>query len=136
MFTLFEHTADLGIHAEAADLATLMAEAARGLFSVLVSDSQSVRPVVEVRLAMEAQRYDDLLHDWLSELLFIFDTRRLVFCQFDMRFDGRELAAVVRGEPFDPERHPIGMEIKAITYHGLKVEQTPTGWTAEVILDL
>ncbi len=136
MFNLFEHTADLGIHAEAADLATLMAEAARGLFSVLVSDLGSVRSVVEVRLAMEAQRYDDLLHDWLAGLLFIFDTRRLVFCQFEVRFDGRDLTAVVRGEPLAPERHPIGMEIKAITYHGLKVEQTPAGWTAEVIVDL
>jgi len=136
MFSLFEHTADMGIRAEAPDLATLFAEAARGLSSILVSDLQQIRPQVEVHVSLSADRHDDLLHDWLAELLFIFDTRHLLLSEFDVRLDGTNLDAVARGEPIDPQRHPLGMEIKAVTYHGLKLEPTHAGWMAEVIVDL
>ena len=46
------------------------------------------------------------------------------------------MKATARGEPIDPERHELDMEVKAITYHGLKVERDGDGWLAEVIVDL
>jgi len=42
----------------------------------------------------------------------------------------------VRGETCDPARHSLAHEVKAVTYHGLAVEQVPDGWRAEVILDI
>jgi len=136
MYTFFEHTADMGIRIEAPDLPALFADAARGLFALLTSDSDQVRPLVAERIALSADRSDDLLHDWLAELLFLFDARHLLLSDFQVQVDESRLEAVVRGEPIDPERHPLGMEIKAITYHGLSVERGPSGWTAEVIVDL
>jgi len=46
------------------------------------------------------------------------------------------LRGEVRGEPFDPKRHPIEREVKAITYHQLSVERDGQGWRARVYVDL
>ena len=49
---------------------------------------------------------------------------------------GFELEATAAGEPYDPERHPVKIAIKAVTYHQLAVEQTASGWRARVIFDI
>jgi SHS2 domain-containing protein len=46
------------------------------------------------------------------------------------------LTATARGEPIDPSRHQIDDEVKAITWHALKVEQEGEEWTADVIIDV
>lgn len=136
MYEFFDHTADLGLHVRAADLDALFADAGRGFSEMLVEDISSIRPVVaeEVRIDGEDRAY--LLFDWLRELLVRFETRRMVFSEFDVRVGDAGLVARVRGEPHDPARHPWGHEVKAITYHGLSVEPTPEGWVAEVIVDI
>ncbi len=136
MYELFEHTADVGIRVQAETLETLLAEAAAGLFSVIVANLDAVRPVQGMAFRVEASERSDLLHDWLEELLYVFSTRHLVFCQFEVVLTGEGLTASVRGEPVDLARHQLDSEVKAVTYHGLKVEKHPEGWLAEVILDL
>jgi len=136
MYETFEHTADIGIRVRAADLNGLFEDAARGLFAVLVANPEAVRPVQELSFRIEAQRLDDLLHDWLAELLFAFDTRRVLLGEFRAEVLEDRVEALARGEPIDPQRHQLDMEIKAITYHELKVERDGDGWLAEVIVDL
>jgi SHS2 domain-containing protein len=136
MYETFEHTADIGIRVRATELNGLFEDAARGLFAVLVANPDAVRPVQEVSFRIEAQRLDDLLFDWLAELLFVFETRRLLLGEFHVEVQGDRLEATARGEPIDPQRHQLDMEVKAITYHGLKVERDGDGWLAEVIVDL
>ena len=136
MYEVFEHTADVGIRIRATDLKGLFEEAARGLFAILVANPEAVRPVQEMTFRLEGERQDDLLFDWLAELLFVFATRRLVFSDFHVELCPTGLAAVARGEPIDLARHQLDMEVKAITYHGLKVQRDGEGWLAEVIVDL
>jgi SHS2 domain-containing protein len=136
MYEIFEHTADLGLRMRAASLDELFGEAGRALFSVIVANFDAVRAVQELELNIEGSRLDDLLFDWLAELLYTFDTRRVLFCDFRVRVQEEGFQATARGEPFDPDRHELDMEVKAITYHGLKVEQDGDGWLAEVIVDL
>lgn len=135
MYETFEHTADLGLRARAADLDTLFGEAAKALFSTLAS-LDDVLPRVERRLELTGSEIDYLLFDWLSELLYLFDREHLLLCQFDVAVDEHGLRATVRGEPVDPARHRLEHEVKAITYHGLRVEQTADGWQSEVIVDI
>ena len=136
MYETFEHTADIGIRARAGTLNELFADAARGLFSVIVGNPESVRPVQEVPFRIDGDRDDDLLFDWLDELLYASATRRMVFCDFDVRVEPGGLNATARGEPIDPQRHHLDVEVKAITYHGLKVQQDGDGWLSEVIVDV
>jgi SHS2 domain-containing protein len=136
MHEIFDHTADLGLRIRADDLRGLFEEAARALFSAMVANLDEVRPVDEVTFKIEGTERDELLRDWLAELLYTFDTRHLLLVQFEVRLDEAGLTATARGEPLDPQRHEIGAELKAVTYHGLKVEQQQDGWLAEVIVDV
>ena len=136
MYEIFEHTADLGLRIRAAELNGLFEEAARALFSVIVENLDDVRAVDELTFRLEGARHDELLRDWLAELLYVFHTRHVLLVQFDVRLDRAGLTATARGEPLDPARHEIDAELKAVTYHGLKVEQHRDGWLAEVIVDI
>jgi SHS2 domain-containing protein len=136
MYETFDHTADVGLRVRSADLKGLFEDAARALFSVLVANPDTIRSVEEISFTLAGDRRDDLLFDWLAELLFVFDTRRMVFSRFDVDLHDSGLSATVGGEPVDRDRHELDVEVKAITYHGLKVERDGDGWLAEVIVDL
>lgn len=136
MYELFEHTADLGLRAVAPDLDTLFAEAATCLFSAIVEDLSAVRPETAVTVELRGEDREYLLFDWLKELLYRFDAEHMVFGQFEVQVRADGLTATARGEPLDPARHMLGHEVKAITYHELKVEKTGDGWLAEVIVDI
>jgi SHS2 domain-containing protein len=137
MYETFEHTADLGLRVRADDLDGLFAEAGRGLFSMIVANLDEVQPIEEVSLGVVGAEADYLLFDWLNELLYIFETRRLVLAEFEVKVAGGGVQATARGEPFDSARHRAEHEVKAITYHELKVEQQADGtWLAEVIVDI
>jgi len=136
MWEVFEHTADLGLRARAEDVDGLFAEMARALFSVIVEDKDRVRPIQEKSVRISGDELDFLLFDWLGELLYIFESERLLLSEFDVRVSDRGLEAACRGEPMNRTRHCMGHEVKAVTYHGLKVERAVDGWLAEVILDI
>lgn len=136
MRELFEHTADLGLRVRAADLDTLFAEAAACLFEAVVEDLSAIRPTVEQTIGVSGTDREYLLFDWLRELLYRSDSEHLVFGKFEVKVRDDGLSATVWGEPLDPARHVLSHEVKAITYHELKVEQTTDGWLAEVIVDI
>lgn len=136
MYEVFEHTADLGLRIRAADLETLFVDAARGLTSLLVADLDTVEPRESQSFVITGDKLDYLLFDWLSELLFAFESRHVLFSRFEATIDADGLSATAHGEPMDLSRHTMEHEVKAITYHGLKVEETPSGWLAEAIIDI
>ena len=136
MYELFEHTADLGLRVHAATLEELLAEAARGLLVMLVANPQDVRPTHTKTITIDETQPDYLLFDWLSELLYAFEREKLLLSEFELKLFEHKLTATCRGEPMDTSRHQMEHEVKAITYHGLRVEQTPAGWEAEVIVDI
>jgi SHS2 domain-containing protein len=136
MYETFEHTADLGLRIRAADLPTLFAEAAQVLFSVIVEDLATVRPVQAIEVRLQEDDRELLLFDWLKELLYHFDAEHMLFGKFEVKLDGGSLTATAWGEPLDRTRHVLEHEVKAITYHGLSVVEVEGGWEAEVIVDI
>ena len=136
MFEVFDHTADLGLRIRAADLNTLFAEAGRALLSVLVSNPDAVEPQSAVAVGIAGRNREYLFVDWLDELLFLFESKKFLGSRYEPAVGDDGVRATVRGEPYDPRRHRLSHEVKAVTYHGLKVEQTESGWVAEVILDI
>jgi SHS2 domain-containing protein len=136
MYETFEHTADLGLRVRAPDLNALFAEAAEALFSVVVENLESIdeTQVLEIDIAGDDREF--LLFDWLKTLLYHFDAEHLLFRRFAVHVREDGLHATAKGESLDRARHELGHEVKAITYHGLRVEETPDGWLAEVIVDI
>ncbi len=114
----------------------LFANAAKAFFEVLVA-SESIEERLEKVVEVNADAPDHLMVDWLSELLFLFDTEGLLIKRFDMKsVNDHNLKATVGGETFDPARHEIKTGIKAVTYHKLYVREANGMWEAQVILDL
>jgi SHS2 domain-containing protein len=136
MHETFEHTADLGLRIRAADLDTLFVEAAQALFGTVVEDLTTVRPLQKIDVQLEGDAIDYLLFDWLRELLFHFDAEHLLFGKFAVHVTEAGLTASAWGEPLDLARHNMEHEVKAITYHGLRVEKVGDEWEAEVIVDI
>jgi SHS2 domain-containing protein len=141
MYETFDHTADIGLRIMAETLPALLADAARGFSSLIVANLDTVRPVEERTIhvpgtALDSTEADYLLFDWLNELVYLLDHEHLVFSQFEVTLNDDGLTAICRGEQLDRTRHQLEHEVKAITYHDLKVEQLENGWVAEVILDI
>lgn len=136
MHETFEHTADLGWRAIAPDLNTLFAEMAMALSESVVEHPEAIQPLEEQTFEIAGTDREYLLFDWLRELLYRFDAEHIVFAKFAVTVRSDGLSATAWGEPLDTARHGVGHEVKAITYHELKVEQTPAGWLAEVIVDI
>jgi SHS2 domain-containing protein len=136
MYETFDHTADIGLRITAATLQELFVDAGRGFSSLIVANLADVRTVEERTIAVEGTEPDYLLFDWLNELVYLLDSEHLVFSQFAAKIDERGLTATCRGERLDRSRHQLEHEVKAVTYHDLRVENTESGWEAEVILDI
>ncbi len=136
MYEFFEHTADLGLRVRAPDLETLFVEAAQALFAAVVEDLGTVQPRQELNVELEGDDRAYLLFDWLKELLFHFDAEHLLLGRFEVRLRDNHLSGRAWGEPLDRTRHQLSHEVKAITYHGLRVEPTADGWLAEIIVDI
>jgi SHS2 domain-containing protein len=136
MYELFEHTSDMGLRVRAGDLETLFREAAEGLFAIMAEGQPRSGGSSEHVFAMRADSRDDLFFDWLSELLYTFNAKREILGDFEVKIDGLQLEATASGTPLDLTVSDHLREVKAITYHGLKVEPTADGWLAEVVVDI
>jgi SHS2 domain-containing protein len=136
MYETFDHTADLGLRIRADNLDKLFTEAALALFSVIVTDVATVRPLDRRDLTLPIDDRELLLFDWLKQLLYWWDAEHLLFGKFEVHITDKALTATAWGEPLDRKRHQLEHEVKAITYHGLRLESTGAGWLAEVIVDI
>ena len=125
-YTVFDHTADVGLAVRAESLEDLLETAARATFDQMLEDwPEAVETEEEVRAVPPKGLEGDLgelLVDWLQELLYVFETRRLVPLTYDFEQAGpREVRADVGFGKFEAGRHRTRLEIKAVTYHELRV---------------
>ena len=137
MYDIIDHTADIGIRVKGSSQGELFLHAAEAMFDILVQPKKLLIPSISYPVAIEAESIDQLLVRWLSELHLAFDMRRLVLTHFwiDEITENRVIGGG-KGLKFDDTRHRAGTQIKAVTYHGLKVESRGNEWVAEVIFDI
>ena len=130
------HTADLAWRIWGATLPELFENAGGALISTL-TDRRFLRRAEVREITVEAPDLEALLVDWLNRLLYLFDVEGFLGRDFRVRsLTGKRLEAEVRGDIFDPGRHPGKTAVKAATYHHLAITPKDGGWQATVILDL
>lgn len=133
-FELIEHTADTGLRAYGVHLPDAFANAAYGLFSIM-TDLRRVRQRQTREVAVKSHDIEELLFNWMNELLYVFDVDHLLLKRFDIvEFDSTGLRAACRGENYDPLRHRLRTEVKSATYHMLQVDSQNN--TLQVIFDI
>ncbi len=135
-YEIIEHTADIGIRAFGDTEEHLFENAAAGMFSLICNPSL-VRDTHAYPVSIEAEDRETLLVEWLNELLFLFEARGVIFGRFEVDdISEVHLTATAFGEDLDRERHRLMADIKAVTYHMLKVRRVDGRWEATVIFDI
>lgn len=135
-FEFIEHTADLGFKAYGETLEALFVHAGEAFFEAVV-DLVTVEERLERDVEARADTLDELMLNWLDELLYMHDTEGLLFKRFWVgSFEKNTLKATGAGEVLDPARHRIKAGIKAVTYHQLYVKKRNGLWEAQVIFDI
>ena len=135
-YETIDHTADLGIKIYGKDAKELFANAGYAFFD-LFAELENVRADVEKEIIVEGGSWEDLMIEWLRELLYLAQAEEYIFTEFEIKeINVERLRAIAKGEKIDPDRHHVKTEIKAVTYHELTVEENAEGWTAQVIFDL
>lgn len=135
-YRLMDHTADVGIEVWAGNANELFAGAAEALFDLIV-DRGGLSGQTTRSLTIEGTDWTDLLVNWLRELLTLWNGEQLLVCRTMIGpIDPRGLSATIVVDRFDPGRHHIENEVKAVTYHQARVEATAGKWAARFIVDV
>lgn len=133
------HPADVRFRAFGNTTEEVFEHAALAMFDVII-DTSLIKPEKSVHVTIESRTLDELLYDYLSELLYLFEVEDIVFGHFNVDSISRTdsdfiLMGQASGESIDLDRHSFDTEVKAVTYHQLKVIKEESGYTAHVIVD-
>lgn len=134
-YQLLDHTADIRLRIFGRTLRELFQNAAFALTDIL-TDARKIRALKSTpTFALMAEGNDLLLVALMKKILYLFDTKRFLTRRLVIKnLSDKILVATLKGEGL--KKQPIKTEIKAVTYHKLKVQKKRGGWQAEVILDV
>ncbi len=123
-YEILEHTADVAVLVRGETIEELFEKAAYAMFDT-ITYAEKVEPVGKYKVSVSSSTLEDLLVDYLSELLYVFSVEYFVMSDFNVIIhksdSGFHLKGVALGEPFSMEKHGLKTEIKAVTYHELEI---------------
>ena len=135
-YRILEHPADIGLEAHGKSLKEVFEYAARGLMSIIV-DPAGIDPIEQRFLTLAASDRENLLVQWLSEILYLYDGQDFLIADVTIeRISPTAIEAIVTGDIVDTRKHQFRMDVKAVTYHQLMVEEREDGCTARVFFDI
>jgi len=135
-FRILEHPSDLGIEAWGNDLAEVFRQSALALTSLVVEPT-SVRALERRTLQIRGTDTENLLVRWLSEILYLYDGEDFLVSEAEVQnIDETTIDSTLVGEILDMTVHELRTDVKAVTYHQLKVSHETGNWRAIVYLDL
>jgi len=130
-----ETTADTSLDIRAESMADLFAAASWGMTALMI-DPDVLGDSIQHFIQIQSESTDTLLIDWLSELLFLFDTRHVLFHRFHLTLTDTALKGQICGDRINPEIHGIRNAVKAVTWHGLAIRKTGDEFGVRILFDL
>jgi SHS2 domain-containing protein len=132
--------ADIAFRAWGRDLEETFKAAADAVMNAMVEDLQTIQARETRTFHVDHEALDLLLFNFLQELIYYKDAEQLLLRIQELRFaDDRPpytLQAAAVGEPIDPQRHRMRVDVKAVTLHHFSLRKADHGWEAMVILDI
>lgn len=132
--------ADIAFVARGKTLEELFSAAADATMNAMVDDLSTIARTTKRTIDLKADAVDLLLVNFLQELIYYKDAERLLLLPETLEITRRDrhmgLQSVVSGELINPKTQVLKVDVKAVTFHRLRVEQTPQGWEAMVVLDV
>jgi SHS2 domain-containing protein len=135
-YEIIDHTADFGIEVRGADLRELFENAGYAMFDV-ITDTERLNALDETTINVSGADWPDLMVNWLRELLYLWTGKGLLVKIINViSLSEYKLSADIKFDHFDPGRHLIKSDLKAVTYHQIRVEQKDAIWEAGIIFDV
>lgn len=135
-YKLIDHTADFGIQVFGSNPKALFTNAAYAL-SDLLTDINFLNGQNKRQITVTGSDWPDLMVNWLRELLYLWAGNELLVKSAKVqKITASEINAILCYDAYDPGRHVIKNEIKAVTYHQIQVAPYPRGWEARIIFDV
>ncbi len=131
---------DIGVSLQADSLTELFVAGAEGMFRIIMG-TPPARPANQSQtIDLSADIAEQLMIDWLSELLYRFDTDGLIPVYFNIEVSQSENGSRISGtveccryvRDMDNAEH----EIKAVTYYKLKIKKDGDVYRCDVVFDL
>lgn len=136
-YRVTKHQSELAVRVVGNSQADLFANSALTLFDVMVTDVQKIDCKESIPLEVEGTDRDDLMVNWVRELLYLYQGSGYLLKEFLIREVKDTLVkADVRGEKIDPDRHEIQQEIAAVASHKSRMQKTGNQWTAHLIFEI
>ncbi len=140
-YKFIDHTADVQVKSWGRSLEEAFSQTALSLMSTISPNLEKITPKIEKIIKIEAEDKEALLFDFLSELLYIFDVDELIFSDINVQHitkieDKYTLEAKMKGETFAIDKHEIGIEVKAITYSFMKIEEELNRVEINIVFDI
>jgi len=132
-------TADVAFEAWGQTIEEMFISAAEATMNVMVADLEKIERRKSREIEISSEAVDMLLFNLLQEIIFLKDAEQLLLRieSVEIGYDGLYFVkAICWGEQIDPGKHELIVDVKAVTLHMFKVEQTPRGWDAFIILDI
>ncbi len=136
-YDYFEHTADIGIKAYGKNIEEAFENSALAITNI-ITKTENVSKNKRIKINVNAENIEALFYEWLEAIIIKFDTQKLVFSEFKVNIDKKnnKLRAICLGEKFNLEKHEIGSEIKAITYHQMEIKEKQGKWQINFVPDI
>ena len=133
--------ADLAFVAHGKTLEELFASAGQAVTAAMVKDLRTIRRREDRSFDLVFEELDLLLFNFLQEIIYFKDADQLLLSRFQLTIqpkNGRSYHLVGRGqgERIDPDRHPLLVDVKAVTLHKFEVVKREGAWRATVVLDI
>lgn len=135
-YEILEHTADIGFRAWGETPGELFENSAQAMMAI-AAETDRVEASSERAVEVSGEDYESLLVNWLSEVLYFFDSGEFVAARYRVKeITPTKLRARLQGEPRQPARHPWKLIVKAVTYHEIEVAERKGRWECRVFLDI
>ncbi len=136
-YRLTKHQSELAVRVTGDSQADLFANSAMALFDVMVADVDKIESKERLPLEVEGTDRDDLMVNWVRELLYLYQSSGYLLREFTIReVKDTVVKADVVGEKIDPDRHEVKQEIAAVAFHKSRMDKTGNQWTAHLIFEV
>jgi len=114
-------------------------ESCADAFSDISANVKKIQPKIKKEIKVEGETIEELLYNFLSELIYLKDVEQLLFAKYEVkikRTKNYELIVTAYGQNLNEIKKELRNDVKATTMHMFEVKQTEKGWRAQVVLDI
>ena len=133
-YKFLEHTADIKFQAFGTTLEKAFENSALAMFNTMYSES--VKNKIKKRIRVKGKDFENLLYNFLEELLFYLDSENFFLSKIKVKIDEKNLTLEAEAEGDEAKNYAIHLDVKAVTYNEMKVEKEKNKYACQVVLDV